>query len=88
MMPPMRRNDRPECRLVQLLSGGSARRQATAEEVKALTCEIDVTAFVALLKRLNMLVLIGGRLLAFGLRDMAELERELESHSALAHGWG
>jgi hypothetical protein len=88
MMPPMRQYDRPECRLVQLLSGASARRAAAAEEVKALICEIDVTAFVALLKRLNMLVLIGGRLLAFGLGNMAELERELDSHSALAHGWG
>ena len=47
-----------------------------------------MTTLVALLKRLNMLVLVGGRLVGLGLRDMPELERELESYSARAHGWG
>jgi hypothetical protein len=84
----MRQKDRPERRLIQLLSGASARREATAGEARALIGEVDVTTLVALLKRINMLVLIGGRVLALGLRDMPELKREFESHSARAHGWG
>ncbi len=88
MIPPMRHKDRAERRLIQLLCGASARRKATASEVQALIGKIDVTTLVALLKRLNMLVLIGGRLLALGLRDMPELEHELESHSARGRGWG
>jgi Uncharacterised nucleotidyltransferase len=88
MMSPMRQKDRSERRLIQSLSGASARREATAGEVRALIGEIDVTTLVALLKRINMLVLIGGRVLALGLRDMPELKREFESHSARAHRWG
>lgn len=87
-MPPMRHKHRAERRLIQLLSGTAARREAAAGEVGALVGQVDVTALVALLKHLNLLVLIGGRLQALGLRDLAELERELDSYRATAHGWG
>ena len=87
-MPPMRQGDRPQRRLVQLLSGTAARREDAVGEVQALIDDVDVTALVALLKRLNMLVLIGGRLLALGRLDLPELERELEAHRVRAHGWG
>ena len=84
----MRHPDLAERRLIQLLAGASARREATGGEVQRLVGEIDVTRLIVLLTRLNMLVLIGGRLLALGLRDMPDLERELESYGARARGWG
>lgn len=88
MMASMRHRDRAERRLTQLLSGTSAHQQATAGEVRALVDEVDMTKLVALLKRLNMLVLIGGRVLALGVGELPELEREVESHRATAHEWG
>jgi hypothetical protein len=88
MMPPMRQRNRAERRLIQLLSGTSAWREETAGEVRTLINEVDVTTLVALLKRLNMLILLGGRLLALGLGEMRELEHELEVDGARAHGWG
>ena len=88
MMPSMRQKDASERRLIQLLCGTSARREATAVEVCELWNEVDLSTLVALLKRLNMLVLVGGRLLDLGIGHMAELEGELESYSARARDWG
>jgi putative nucleotidyltransferase-like protein len=88
MIPSMRPTDARERRLIQLLSGTASRREAAADEVGALSNEVDVPTLVALLKRLNMLVLVGGRLLAMGVGGMAELERQLESHGARARDWG
>jgi len=87
-MPPRRHRDDAERRVIQSLSGTSARREAATEGVRALVDEVDETTLVTLLKRLNMLVLIGGRLVALGLTDLPELDRELESHRAIVHGWG
>lgn len=84
----MRQKDASERRLIQLLCGTSARREATAVEVCELWNEVDLSTLVALLKRLNMLVLVGGRLLDLGIGHMAELEGELESYSARARDWG
>jgi Uncharacterised nucleotidyltransferase len=88
MMPPMTHRDGAERRLIQLLVGTADRRQAAADEVRALAGEADETTLVALLKRLNMLVLIGDRLRGLGLRDMPTLERELASLRSHAYGWG
>ncbi len=43
---------------------------------------------VGLLNQTGLLVLIGRRLLALGLRDVPELERELESRAGQARKWG
>jgi hypothetical protein len=88
MMSPITQRDGPERRLAGLLCGTSIRREAAAEELSELARAVDVTTFVALLKRLRMLVLIGGRLLSLGVRDMPELARELEEHGAREHAWG
>ncbi len=77
-----------ERRLIQLLCGTQARRGERRGEMSELLGEIDDDRLVALLKRINLLVLLGGRLLSLGLRDLPELERELESFSYQARRWG
>jgi hypothetical protein len=88
MMSLIRQKDAPERRLVKLLCGTSARRKAATEEMSRLRGEVDATSLVALLRHINMLVLIGGRLSALGLAAMPELERELEALGAQARAWG
>jgi len=88
MMPPMTQRSRTERRLIQLLCGTCDRRQDAVAELRVLVGEVDEAALVALLTHLNMLVLLGGRLRALGLRDLPGLERELASQGAAAHGWG
>jgi hypothetical protein len=80
--------DARERRLIQLLCGTKARRRARLGEISALLAEVDTVRLVALLKRIGLLVLIGRRLLALGLRDAPELERELESSIGPARKWG
>ena len=80
--------DARERRLVQLLCGTEARRRAGLGEMSALLAEVDTVRLVALLKRIGLLVLVGQRLLALGLRDLPELERELKSFTPRARTWG
>lgn len=88
MMSAMRPKDAPERLLVELLCGTSTRRQGVAEQMADLATLVDVTRLVALLKRLRMLVLIGGRLLSLDLPGMPDIERELKEHGAPARAWG
>ncbi len=84
----MRLRDTPERRLIQLLCSTAEARRAGLGEMSALLREVDVGRLLALLKRTRLLVLVGGRLLALGGRDIPELERELTSFSAHARRWG
>jgi Uncharacterised nucleotidyltransferase len=81
-------NDASERRLIQLLCGTAARRQARRDEIASLVEDADLRQLVKLLKRAGLLVMIGRRLLALGLRDAPELERELESFAGKARKWG
>ncbi len=80
--------DARERRLIQLLCGTEARRRAGLGEMSALLAEVDPVRLVALLRRISLLVLIGQRLLALGLRELPELERELEPSASQARKWG
>ena len=84
----MRLRDRPERRLIQLLCSTADTRRAGLGEMSALLLEADIGRLLALLKRMRLLVLVGGRLLALGGRDLAELERELTSFGSHARRWG
>ena len=84
----MTHEDASERRLIQLLCGTAAAREARRDEIASLVKEVDVCRLVVLLKRTGLLVLIGERLLALGLRDAQELERELESFAGRARKWG
>jgi hypothetical protein len=84
----MRPVDARERRLIQLLCGTEARRRAALGEMSALLVDVDTVRLVALLKRIGLLVLVGQRLLALGLSDLPELERELNSFVPRARRWG
>jgi hypothetical protein len=84
----MTHGDVSERRLIQLLCGTEARRQEGLAEMSRLMGRIDPPRLVDLLKRVNLLVLIGNRLLALGFGDVPELTRELESFSGQARRWG
>ena len=84
----MRLRDTPERRLIQLLCSTAEHRRAGRGEMSALMHEVDVGRLLALLKRTRLLVLVGGRLLAMGGRDIPELERELDIVQHAARRWG
>jgi len=84
----MTQKDARERRLIQLLCGTAARRRARQDEISSLMQEVDVGRVVALLKRNQLLILIGPRLSALGFADGRELEREVDSLSAPARRWG
>jgi hypothetical protein len=68
-----------ERRLVQLLCGTKARRRACQAEIVSLAELVDGGGLTALLERLNLLVLIGRRVIALNLVNTTDLERELGS---------
>lgn len=80
--------DASERRLIRLLCGTAAGRQARRDEIASLLEEAEVRQLVELLRRTGLLVVVGRRLLALGLRDAPELERELESVAGPARKWG
>ena len=84
MTPP----DAHERRVITLVCGTEARRRAARDEISELLADIDVARLVALLRRVNLLVLIGQRLLPLGLGDTPELERELDQVIGPARKWG
>ena len=77
-----------ERRLIQLLCATECHRHECRDEIAELMARIDPRRLVNLLKRINLLVLIGQRLLATGLGDVPEVERELESFYGQARRWG
>jgi hypothetical protein len=80
--------DARERRVITLLCGTEARRRAARDEISELLTDVDVGRLVVLLRRVNLLVLIGGRLRALGLGDTPELERGLEEVIGPARKWG
>jgi hypothetical protein len=77
-----------ERRLITLLCGTAARRRALEEEISCLAEEVDdVRPVVDLLKRMRLFGLIGGRMVALGLRDAGTLEHELELFRRHARKW-
>jgi hypothetical protein len=82
----MTQTDVRERRLIQLLCGTAASRETTRSEMEALSEQVDTGHLIALLRRTNLLVLAGGRLLE--LADVPELARELESFTVQARRWG
>ena len=77
-----------ERRLIELLCGTEARRQHCADEISHLVGQVDGPRLVDLLKRVNLLVLLGGRLHALGVGDVDAVARELEAFSRQARRWG
>jgi hypothetical protein len=80
--------DARERRVITLLCGTEARRRAATEEISALLAEADIKRLVLLLRRVNLLVLLGGRLLALGLSDTHGLEHEVNEVVGHARRWG
>ncbi len=84
----MRLRDTRERRLIQLLCSTADTRRAALGEMLCLLHEVDVGRLLALLERTRLVVLVGGRLLALGGRDIPELERKFTAFSAHARRWG
>jgi hypothetical protein len=80
--------DARERRVIVLLCGTEARRRAATDEISGLLADVDVGRLIALLRRANLLVLIGGRLLALGPRDTPELQSRLKQVVGQARRWG
>jgi hypothetical protein len=84
----VRSRDGQERRLTLLMCGTAASRLAHQDEIASLTERVDGRRLVALLVRMRLLVLVGGRLQQLGLAGIPELERELETYNAAARRWG
>ena len=84
----MTRGDLSERRLIQLLCGTEARRQESLAEMSQLMDQVDTAHLLVLLKRVNLLVLLGRRLLSLGLGNVPELARQLDSFTGQAWRWG
>jgi hypothetical protein len=79
---------RSERRLIQLLCGTQARREQSLGEMSHLVSQVDGLCLVDLLKRVNLLVLVGNRLHALGFGEVDAVARELNSFSHQARRWG
>ena len=77
-----------ERRVIALLCGTEARRLAARDEISALLDEVDFGRLTVLLRRGNLLVLIGGRLLALGRGDVEEIEQAVQQVLGGARKWG
>lgn len=84
----MRQSDADERRLILLMCGTSARRQARQDEIAHLAGVVDGRRLVELLVQMRLLVLVGGRLRKLGFTGLAELELELEAFGETARHWG
>lgn len=88
MVPLMRQSDADERRLILLMCGTLARRQARHDEIAHLAGVVDGRCLVDLLVQTRLLVLVGGRLRDLGLTEITVLEHELDSFSENARHWG
>lgn len=84
-MTPLEARER---RVITLLCGTEARRRAASDEISELLAGADIARLVLLLRRVNLLVLLGGRLLALRLGDTPELDRAVNEVIGHARRWG
>ena len=78
----------PEGRLVLLLCGTDERRRAREDEAVALVEQVHGARLLALLERLNLVTLVGQRLLALRAEIAAPVPSEVESLTRIARERG